>query len=167
MVELRADQFYVFGEEWEFMQSNEYRNMIERIARSEDSVMGYFGRVCRQLGFRDLALEDEDYVLDLYRDNLGVEPGSVQITVLRRLIGTESVPDDSAAIWILTVLYDYDVFEMGAYEMLSNILDAAENTFYRFAQGGEYSNVTLSLFGIRSLREQVGHDPIRFIINRS
>ena len=165
MVALEARLFYRFGEESEFMQTNEYRDMIEKIARSEDSVIGYFDRICRQLGFRDLATEDEDYVLDLYRDSLGAEPGSVQITVLRRLIGTESVSDDSAAIWILTVLGDYDVFETGAYEMLNGILDVAEMSFYSFAQGGEYSYITLKIFDIESLRAQVGFNPIG-IINR-
>ena len=50
MVALEARLFYQFGEELEFMYSNDYRDMIEKIARSEDSVIGYFDRVCRQPG---------------------------------------------------------------------------------------------------------------------
>ena len=166
MVALLARSFYQFGEEWEFMSSNEYRDMIEKIARSEDSVIGYFDRVCQELGFRDGDLEEED-LIDYYRDINGIEPDAVAIQTIFRLTGSEAVPDDSAAIWILANIGQYDLLEMGSSEMLDNILDAAEKTFYRFAQGGEYSNLTLTLFDIESLREQVGHDPIRFIINRS
>jgi hypothetical protein len=166
MVALEARSFYHFGEEWEFMGTNEYRDMIERIARSEDSVIGYFDRVCQELGYRDGDLEEED-VIDYSEEINGTEPDSVNLQTVRRLTGLEAVPDDSAAIWILANLGRYDLFEVGAYEMLNNILDAAEKTFYRFAQGGEYSNITLTLFDIESLREQVSYDPIRFIINRS
>ena len=166
MVALLARSFYQFGEEWEFMSSNEYRDMIEKIARSEDSVIGYFDRVCQELGFRDGDLEEED-LINFYRDINGTEPDAVVMQTIRRLIGSEAVPDDSAAIWILANLGQYDLFEAGASEMLDSILDVAERTFYRFAQGGKYSNLVLTLFDIESLREQVGHDPIRFIINRS
>jgi hypothetical protein len=166
MVALKARSFYQFGEEWEFMGDNEYRDMIEKIARSEDNVIGYFDRVCELLGFRNSGYTDED-LIDFYRDINGIEPDAVAIQTIFRLTGSEAVPDDSAAIWILANIGQYDLLEMGSSEMLDNILDAAERTFYRFAQGGEYSNLTLTLFDIESLREQVGHDPIRFIINRS
>lgn len=106
-------------------------------------------------------------MIDYSEEINGTEPDSVNLQTVRRLTGLEAVPDDSAAIWILANLGRYDLFEVGAYEMLNNILDAAEKTFYRFAQGGEYSNITLTLFDIESLREQVSYDPIRFIINRS
>lgn len=164
MVALKARSFYQFKEEWEFMGTNEYRDMIERIARSEDSVIGYFDRVCDLLGFRDYGYT-VDQMIDFYRDING-EPDAVVIQTISRLLGSEAVPDDSAAIWILANIGQYDLLEVGASEMLDSILDAAEKTFYRFAQGGEYSNLTLTLFDIESLREQVGYDPIRFLINR-
>ena len=164
MVALKARLFYQFGDESEFMQTNEYRDMIEKIARSEDSVMGYFVRVCQELGFR-VDDPDEEEMIDYHRDLTGVEPGEVEVQTIRRLIGVEPVPDDSDAIWILAHIGEYDLYEVGNSEMLDGILDVAERSFYSYAQGGEYSYITLKIFDIESLRAQVGFNPIG-IINR-
>ncbi len=163
MVALEARLFYQFGEELEFMYSNEYRDMIEKIARSEDSVIGYFDRVCRQLGFLDEDYDEEE-IIDFQRDIYGVEPNKVDVQTIRRLIGVEPVPDDSAAIWILANIAEYDLYDVGKSEMLDSILDVAERSFYRFTQGG-VGNIALSIFDIESLRAQVGFNPLG-IINR-
>ena len=88
----------------------------------------------------------------------------MDVQTIRRLIGVEPVPDDSAAIWILANIAEYDLYDVGKSEMLDSILDVAERSFYRFTQGG-VGNIALSIFDIESLRAQVGFNPLG-IINR-
>ena len=86
---------------------------------------------------------------------------------MRLLAGAADIePTEDQIIRLLGMLDDYDVVELGAYELLNHVLEETQNTFWNIQQGGEYSNVILQLFTTQTLIEQIGsQDPLRALIN--
>jgi hypothetical protein len=160
---LSATRRYVFGEEHEWMAGSEYRdNMIPLIVDNEDDALAYFNRVCVEIGWRE---EKCSEMLIWFEDITGSPPDKTQEADMRMLAG-EIEPTQAQIIRLLGRLYDYDVAELGAYELLDQVLIQTQETFWNIQQGGEYSNIILQLFTRQTLVEQIGPgDPLKALIN--
>ncbi len=161
---LAATRRYVFGEEYEFMRESEYReNMIPLIVKAEDDALAYFNRVCQEIGWREEKYEEYE---SWFEDITGNPPDKTQELDMLRLVG-DVEPTESEIIRLLGLLDDYDVAEVGAYEILTSILEEANETFWNIQQPGEYSNVVLQIWTRQDLLEQLGSgkDPLRALIN--
>ena len=146
------------------MASEEYRNeVIPFIVKNEDDPRAYFDRVCNKMGFRE---EDVDQLNEWFEDLTGVPPDSKQMVDIRMLAG-EVAPNEDDIIRLISVLNDYDLMEIGSWELLAMVLDGAENTFWRAVTPGEYVSTSLTLWSRQILEEQIGitQDPLRALIN--
>jgi len=162
---LAATRRYIFGVEYEFLASSEYReNAIPLVVKNEDDALAYFNRVCREIGWREEEYEEYE---SWFEDLTGNLPDKTQEADMRLLAGAADIePTEDQIIRLLGMLDDYDVVELGAYELLNHVLEETQNTFWNIQQGGEYSNVILQLFTTQTLIEQIGsQDPLRALIN--
>ncbi len=161
---LAGTRRYVFGEEYEFIQGSEYReNMIPLIVKAEDDALAYFNRVCQEIGWREEKYEEYE---SWFEDFTGNPPDKTQELDMRRLVG-EIEPTESEIIRLLGLLYEYDVTEIGSYEILTNVLEETNETFWNIQQTGEYSNIVLLIWTRQDLLEQLGsgNDALRALIN--
>ncbi len=161
---LVATRRYIFGEEYEFLQESQYReNMIPLIVKNEDDALAYFNRVCKGIGWRE---EDYDEYESWFEDLTGNPPDKNQEADMRMLAG-EIEPTEPEIIRLLGILDDYDVAEIGAYELLQNVLEEANEAFFNIQGTSEYSKMVLQIWTRQELKEQVGlfGDPLQALIN--
>ncbi|MDA8580478.1 hypothetical protein N9L01_00770 [bacterium] len=161
---LAATRHYVFGEEYEFMQEPAYReNMIPLIVKAEDDALAYFNRVCQEIGWREEKYEEYE---SWFEGITGNPPDKTQELDMLRLVG-EVEPTESEIIRLLGLLDDYDVAEVGAYEILNSVLEETNETFWNIQQPGEYSKIVLQIWTRQDLLEHLGSgkDPLRALIN--
>ncbi len=161
---LESSRRYSFGEEYEFMRGSDYRDdMVQFVVKNEDDPRAYFDRVCTQVGFREESVEQLDA---WFEDLTGNPPNSKEEVDIRMLAG-EVAPNEDEIIRLIGRLDDYDLMEMGAWEILTMVLDEAKNTFWRMDTPGEYSYTSLNLFSRQILQQQIGvvEDPLQALIN--
>ena len=161
---IEATRRYIFGEEHDFMEESSYReDMIPLIVNNEDDALAYFNRVCDKIGWRE---EDYEVFESLFEDFTGSPPGKVNKADIRMLAG-EIKPTTDEIIRLLGLLADYDVMEIGAYDLLNHVLEETRETFWNIQQPGEYSKIVLQIWTRQDLLEQLGSgkDPLRALIN--
>ena len=161
---LAGSRLYVFGEEYDFIKGSEYReNMIPFIVKAEDDALAYFNRVCQGIGWREEKYGEYE---SWFEDITGNLPNKTQELDMRRLVG-EIEPTESEIIRLLGLLDDYDVTEVGAYEIITNVLEETNETFWNIQQPGEYSSIVLQIWTRQELLEQLGsgNDALRALIN--
>ena len=161
---LNASHFYMFNEEWEFMEGEGYRKeAVPFIVKNEDDPRAYFDRVCAQVGFRE---ESADQLDEWFEDLTGNPPDSKQRVDIRMLAG-EVAPNEDEIIRLIGNLNEYDLMEIGALELITLVLDEAENTFWRMQTPGKYSATALILWSRQILEQQIGvtQDPLQALIN--
>lgn len=164
MPSLEASRAYIFNEEWEFMASEEYRDeVVQFIVKNEDDPRAYFDRVCTEVGFRE---EGVDQLNEWFEDLTGHPPNSKQVVDIRMLAG-EVAPNEDEIIRLIGNINEYDLMELGSWELITMVLDEAKNTYYRTQTPGEYSATVLILWTRQILEEQIGvaEDPLRALIN--
>ena len=106
----------------------------------------------REIGWREEKYEEYE---SWFEDITGNPPDKTQELDMLRLVG-DVEPTESEIIRLLGLLDDYDVAEVGAYEILTSILEEANETFWNIQQPGEYSNVVLQIWTRQDLLEQLG-----------
>ena len=144
---------YTFGEEYEFMADSSYReNAIPLIVKNEDDALAYFNRVCQEIGWRDEKYEEYE---SWFEDITGSPPDKTQEADMRMLAG-DVEPNENQIIRLLGRLDDYDVMEIGAYELLNHVLSETQNTFWNIQQPSEYSNIVLQLWTRQDLLDAIG-----------
>ena len=161
---LGASRTYNFNQVWEFMESDEYRNEVAQfIVKNEDDPRSYFDRVCTQVGFRE---EDVDQLNAWFEDLTGNPPNSKEEVDIRMLAG-EVAPNEDDIIRLIGNINEYDLMEIGSWELITMVLDESRNTFWRLQTPGEYSPTVLILWTRQILLEQIGktEDPLRALIN--
>jgi hypothetical protein len=161
---LNASRSYIFNEEWEFMASEEYRNeVVQFIVKNEDDPRSYFDRVCTQVGFRE---EGVDQLNEWFEDLTGNPPNSKEEVDIRMLAG-EVAPNEDDIIRLIGNINEYDLMELGSWELIRMVLDESKNTFWRMQTPGEYSATALIMWTRQLLMEQIGEteDPLRALIN--
>ena len=161
---LNASHAYTFNEDWEFMAESEYRNeVVQFIVKNEDDPRAYFDRVCTELGFRE---ESVDQLNEWFEDLTGSPPDSKEEVDIR-MLGGEVAPNEDEIIRLIGRLNDYDLIEAGSWEIITTVLEEAENTFWRMQTPGEYSPTVLILWSRQILEQQIGvaEDPLQALIN--
>ena len=161
---LDASRSYIFNGEWEFMAEDEYRkDVVPFIVKNEDDPSAYFDRVCAQVGFRE---ESADQLNEWFEDLTGRPPSSKEEVDIRMLAG-EVAPNEDEIIRLIGNINEYDLTEIGSWELITMVLDEAENTFWRMQTPGEYSATVLILWSRQILEDQIGftQDPLRALIN--
>ena len=162
---LNASRSYNFNEDWEFMASDEYRNqVVQFIVKNEDDPRAYFDRVCTAVGFRE---EGVDQLNEWFEDLTGRPPDSKEEVDIRMLAG-EVAPNEDDIIRLIGTINEYDLLEIGSWDLITMVLDEAENTFWRMQTPGEYSPTSLILWSRQILEQQIGHSPentLRALIN--
>ena len=149
---IEATRRYIFGEEHDFMEESSYReNMIPLIVNNEDDALAYFNRVCDKIGWRE---EDYEVFESWFEDFTGSLPSKVQKADLRMLVG-EIKPTTDEIIRLLGLLADYDVMEIGSYDIFQIVLEETKATFWNLQQPGEYSNTVLQIWTRQDLMKCV------------
>lgn len=165
MAELNANLSYYFNEEWEFMAESEYRNgVVPFLVNNEDDPRAYFDRVCTEVGLRE---ESVDQLNAWFEDLTGSPPNRQEEADILMLAGKVE-PDKESIIRLIGTINEYDLMELGTWDIFITVLDEAENTYYRTATPGEYSSTSLILWTKKSLMNQVGAiglDPLQALIN--
>ena len=162
---LNASRSYIFNEEWEFMAESEYRNqVVPFVVKNEEDPRAYFDRVCTQVGFREHSV---DQLEEWFEDLTGNPPDSKQVVDIRMLAG-EVAPNEDEIIRLIGNINEYDLMEIGSWDLITMVLDEAENTFWRMQTPGEYSATALILWSRQILEQQIGHNSentLRALIN--
>ena len=83
------------------------------------------------------------------------------------MLGGEVAPNEEEIIRVIGKLNDYDLIEAGSWEIITTVLEEAENTFWRMQTPGEYSPTVLILWSRQILEQQIGvaEDPLQALIN--
>ena len=120
-------------------------------------------RVCTELGFRE---ESVDQLNEWFEDLTGSPPDSKEEVDIR-MLGGEVAPNEDEIIRLIGKLNDYDLIEAGSWEIITTVLEEAENTFWRMQTPGEYSPTVLILWSRQILEQQIGvaEDPLQALIN--
>ena len=135
------------------MADSSYReNAIPLIVKNEDDALAYFNRVCQEIGWRDEKYEEYE---SWFEDITGSPPDKTQEADMRMLAG-DVEPNENQIIRLLGRLDDYDVMEIGAYELLNHVLSETQNTFWNIQQPSEYSNIVLQLWTRQDLLDAIG-----------
>lgn len=162
---LNASRAYNFNEEWEFMETKEYRDeVVQFVVKNEDDPRAYFDRVCTAVGFRE---ESVDQLEVWFEDLTGNPPDSKQVVDIRMLAG-EVAPNEDEIIRLVGNLNEYDLMEIGSWEIITIVFDEAQNTFWRMQTPGEYSPTVLILWSRQILEQQIGYsseNTLRALIN--
>ncbi len=135
------------------MADSSYReNAIPLIVKNEDDALVYFNNVCKEIGWRDEKYEEYE---SWFEGITGSPPDKTQEADMRMLAG-DVEPNEKQIIRLLGRLDDYDVMEIGAYELLNHVLSQTQNTFWNIQQPSEYSYLVLQLWTRQDLLDAIG-----------